>query len=389
MSCRGAPHCSVVAALRLLSGDRIRGYLGGLCGLTRRASGKLQHKQSGKRTMQLGKYFGATVMCLLAVTAVARAGTLEDIRARGTVRCGLVPANPGFAAPDNQGVLNGFDVDFCHAIAAAVLGDDSKILAAPVQPRDALTVLATGGTDVLTHRLTWTFNRDNGTGVEFTAINFYDGQGFIVRKSLGVKSLKELSGASICVTQGTTTELNVADYFKSHDMTYKIVTFNELDAAIRAYDEGRCDAYTNDRSALASRRTGLKAPGDHDILPETISKEPISPLVRQNDAQWAHIVKWTIFATITAEELCLTQANVDEQKATATNPEVKRLLGVGDDLGQKLGLSADWAYRIVKQVGNYAEIFNRNVGNASPIKLTRGANVLWRDGGMIYAPPFR
>lgn len=332
-------------------------------------------------------FFGA--MAAAAVWSAAEAATLDDVKARNVVRCGTAPNNPGFAFPDNQGKFRGFDIDFCHALAAAVFGDASKIETRVAEPRDAFTMLTAGTVDVLTHRFTWTYNRDNGSGVEFPMAIFYDGQGFMVRKSLGVKSVNELKGAAICVAQGTTTELNVADYFNAHAMQYKIVAFNGTDATRLAYDEGRCDAWSNDRGSLASRSVALKTPGDHVILPETISKEPIGPVVRQGDDQWSHIVRWTYYATIAAEELGVTSANVDELRKGSTNPEVKRLLGVGDNLGQKLGLSADWAYNVIKAIGNYGEIFDRNIGDKSPLRLGRGLNALWRDGGLMIAPPIR
>ena len=326
---------------------------------------------------------------LLLAAASGHASTLSDVQQRGAVRCGVAVNNPGFAYTDAQGVAHGFDVDLCRAIGAAIFGDPTKVDIRPVQPRDAFTVLTTGGVDVLTHRFTWTFTRDNGTGMEFTQTDFYDGQGFMVRKSMGIKSLTQLNGATICAAQGTTTELNVADWFRQHNLTYKIVTFNGTDATRLAYDDGRCDAWTDDRASMAARRLGLKDPAANVILPETISKEPIGPIVRDNDTQWAHLVKWVIFATIEAEELGLTSANVDEQGKTTSNPEVKRFLGVTDDFGQRLGLSKDWAYNIVKKVGNYGEIFERNVGEKSPIGLTRGLNALWKDGGLMMSPPFR
>lgn len=330
----------------------------------------------------------AALFCVLAA-ASGQASTLSDVQSRGAVRCGVAVNNPGFSYVDVQGVARGFDVDLCRAIAATIFGDPAKIDIKPVQPRDAFTLLTTGGVDVLMHRFTWTYSRDNGTGMEFTQVDFYDGQGFMVRKSLGVKSVGELNGATICAAQGTTTELNIADWFRQHRMTYKIVTFNGTDATRLAYDEGRCDAWTDDRASMAARRLGLKDPGANMILPETISKEPIGPIVRDNDTQWAHVVKWVVFATIEAEELGLTSANVDEQMATTTNPEAKRFLGLSDDFGKKLGLPANWAYKIVKTVGNYGEIFARNVGEKTPIGLGRGLNRLWTDGGLVISPPFR
>ena len=337
--------------------------------------------------------FARTLLPALAaalfVAGAAQGATLDDVKARGVLRCGVGVGVPGFTSPDNQGVYHGFDVDFCHAIAAAVLGDAKKIETTPIEPRDVFPRLTTGAVDVLTHRLTWTYNRDNGGGVEFIGTYFYDGQGFMVPKSLGVTHLAQLKGANICVSQATTTELNIADYFKTHDMPYQIVTFNGPDVAREAYNQGRCDAFSNDRSALAANRLILTKPDDHLVLPEMISKEPIGPVVRQGDQQWSHIVKWTLFATVAAEELGLTQANVDDMRQNSQNPEVKRLLGIGDDLGQKMGLSKDWAYSIIKQVGNYGEIFARNVGAKSPLGLERGTNALWRDGGLMFAPPFR
>lgn len=330
----------------------------------------------------------AALFCAV-VAATGQASTLSDVQHRGAVRCGVAVNNPGFSYVDAQGAERGFDVDLCRAIAAAIFDDPARVEIKPVQPRDAFTLLTTGGVDVLTHRFSWTYSRDNGTGMQFTLVDFYDGQGFMVRKSLGVKSLTKLNGATICAAQGTTTELNVADWFRQHGMTYKIVTFNGTDATRLAYDGGRCDAWTDDRASMAARRLGLREPGANMILPETISKEPIGPVVRDDDTQWAHVVKWVVFATIEAEELGLTPANVDEQKRASTNPEAKRFLGLSDDFSKKLGLPADWAYNIVKTVGNYGEIFDRNVGEKTPIGLSRGLNALWTHGGLMISPPFR
>jgi general L-amino acid transport system substrate-binding protein len=332
-------------------------------------------------------------VCLLggaiAGLNAASAGTLEDVKARGVVRCGVAPNSPGFAFKDAQGNYRGFDIDFCHAIAAAVLGDAKKIELSPLGLRDAFATLASGGVDVLTHRFTWTFNRDNGTGIETVGTVFYDGQGFIVKKSANLKSVKDLNGATICVAQGSTSELNLADYFRARGMKYQTATFADLDEARNAYEAGRCDAWTNDRSNLAARSQGLKNRADHMLLPDTISKEPIGPMVKAGDDPWFHVVRWSVAAIIAAEELGVTSENVDQMRQPGSNPEIKRLLGVGDDLGQKLGLSADWAYNIVKQVGNYGEIFERNVGEKTPLGLSRGANAQWSDGGLLQAPPFR
>ena len=335
----------------------------------------------------------ALAICALAaffaMFAAASAGTLEDVKARGVLRCGVAPNSPGFAAKNAQGNYRGFDVDFCHAIAAAVLGDAKKIELLPLGLRDVFTTLASGGVDVLTHRFTWTFNRDNGTGIQTVIIMFYDGQGFIVRKSANLKSVKDLNGATICVAQGTTTELNIADYFRSRKLSYKLATFADLDEARNAYEVCRFDAWSNDRGSLGALAQGSKNRADHVMLPETISKEPIGPMVRTGDDAWFHVVRWSAAVIIAAEELGVTSANVDQMRQPSSGPEIKRLLGVGDDLGQKLGLSADWAYNIIKQVGNYGEIFERNVGEKTPLQLPRGLNALWTDNGLLQAPPFR
>jgi general L-amino acid transport system substrate-binding protein len=334
--------------------------------------------------------FGAAcvVAATIAMPLTASAGTLDDVKARGVLRCGVAPNSPGFAFKDAQGNYKGFDVDFCHAIAAAVLGDGKKIEAHPLGLRDGFATLASGGVDVLTHRFTWTFNRDNGTGIQTVLTVFYDGQGFFVKKAANIKSVKDLNGATICVAQGSTSELNLADYFRSHNMKYQSATFNDLDEARNAYEAGRCDAWTNDRGNLAARAQGFKNRADHVMLPETISKEPIGPMVKNGDDQWFHIVRWVSSAVIAAEELGVTSTNVDQMRQSG-NPETKRLLGAGDNLGQKLGLSQDWAYNAIKQAGNYGEIFERNVGEKTPLGLTRGPNALWINGGLLMSPPFR
>ena len=339
--------------------------------------------------MRLGRIFVCSMLALVAGAMAASADTLSDVKARGSVRCGTSPNNPGFAFTDNEGHHRGFDVDFCRAIAAAVFGDATKIDLRVVEPRDAFTVLTTSGVDVLTHRFSWSYNRDNGGGVEATLTTFYDGQAFMVRKSLGVKSIADLNGATVCVAQGTTTELNLADYLREHKLDYKIVTFNGSDATRLAYDEGRCDVWTNDRGSLASRGQALKSPSDHVILPEVISMEQVGPYVRDSDARWTHLVRWVGFALIEAETLGIDSANVDELAKSSANPEVKRFLGVSDDLGQKLGLSRDWAHHIVKLIGNYGEVFDRNLGQGSPLHLDRGYNKPWKEGGLLISPPFR
>jgi general L-amino acid transport system substrate-binding protein len=330
---------------------------------------------------------GLGTALLGASAAIAAAGTLDDVKARGMLVCGSNPGLAGFALPDDQGVYKGLDVDGCRAIAAAIFNDPNKVKYLPINAKDRPTILASGQIDVLVRNTTWTLSRETG-GMFFTGINYYDGQGFMVRKKLGVDSALKLDGASICVQQGTTTELNLADYFRAHNIKFEAVVFATDDETVKAYDSGRCDAYTTDASGLYAERLKLSAPDDHLVLPEIISKEPLGPSVRKDDIQWFEIVQWTHYALVTAEELDVTQANVDE-KLKSDNPEIRRLLGVEGDFGKGLGLTNDWAYRIVKAVGNYGESFERNVGQGSPIKIRRGLNALWNKGGLQYAPPIR
>ncbi len=329
------------------------------------------------------------LVAMFVMSAGASAATLDDVKQRGVLHCGTAPNIPGFAFTDDKGARRGFDIDLCRALAAAIFGDADKIKLTPLGPRDAFAALQTGVVDILTHRFTWTYVRDNGGGIEFTLPLFFDGQGFMVKKSLNVKSVNELDGASICLAQGTTTELNVADYFRTRNMRYSIVTFADLDEARRAYEEGRCDAWTNDRANLAARGLGLRNRADHVILPEVISKEPIGPIVRQGDPQWHHIARWTYFALIAAEELGVQSTNAETLRGSTSNPEVKRLLGVDGDLGQRIGLPTGWAYEAIRQVGNYGEIFDRHLGANTRLGLTRGQNALWKDGGLLISPPFR
>jgi general L-amino acid transport system substrate-binding protein len=337
------------------------------------------------------KLLGTLSLAILVVVGLtaAQASTLDDVKQRGKLVCGIAPNIAGFAFTDDKGVVRGFDIEFCRALAAAVLGDPDKIELKPFQPRDAFPQLQNGAVDIITGRFTWTYTRENGTGMSFVMIYNYDGQGFMVRKSSGIKSATELNGATICIGQGTTTELNIADYFRARKMTYQIVSFAELDETRAAYESGRCDAWSNDRNSLAARGLLLKNRDEHVVLPESISKEPIAPIVRKADPQWLDIARWTFNALITAEELGITQANIDEQKAKSENPEVKRILGVIDNLGSKNGLSDDFAYKAIKAVGNYGEIFDRYIGPKTPLGLDRGLNRLWKDGGLLYSPPFR
>ena len=323
----------------------------------------------------------------VAAAFSTEAGTLDQAKTRGQLICGANPGLAGFGLPDDQGVWKGLDVDECRAIAAAILNDPNKVKFLPINAKDRPTILASGEIDVLIRNTTWTLSRQTA-GMFFTGINYYDGQGFMVRKKLGVDSALKLDGASVCVQQGTTTELNLADYFRANNMKLEAVVFATDAETTKAYDSGRCDAYTTDASGLYSERLVMSNPDDHIVLPEIISKEPLGPSVRKDDIQWFQIVQWTHYALITAEELGVTQANVDE-KRKSDNPAIRRLLGVEGSFGEGLGLTNDWAYRIIKHVGNYGEIFERNVGMGSPIKIRRGLNALWSQGGLQYAPPIR
>ncbi|MGB8819435.1 MAG: amino acid ABC transporter substrate-binding protein [Rhizobiaceae bacterium] len=330
----------------------------------------------------------------LAVTAFTSAGaaTLDDVKAKGFVQCGVNVGLAGFSAPDDKGDWTGLDVDFCRAVAAAIFGDGTKVKFTPLSAKERFTALQSGEVDLLARNTTWTINRDTALGLNFIGVNYYDGQGFMInsKKISGVNSALQLSGASVCVQAGTTTELNLADYFKANKMEYSPVVFEKNEEVNAAYDAGRCDVLTTDQSGLYATRLSLAAPDDHVVLPEIISKEPLGPAVRQGDDQWFDIVKWTFNATLNAEELGITQANVDEMTAS-TNPDILRFLGKEADtkIGTDLGLGNEWAYNIVKAVGNYGESFERNVGAGSPLKIARGINALWSKGGLQYAPPVR
>lgn len=335
-----------------------------------------------------GKVWIATLAVLLLWTSGAQAGMLDTVKSRGVVVAGVAGKVPGFSAPDDKGVWRGLDVDFCRALAAAIFNDAEKVKFVPTTTKDRFTMLQTGEIDVLSRNTTWTFERDVQQGLDFAGVLFYDGQGFMVNKKLGVTSAKKLDGASICIQMGTTTEKNVSDYFTANNMKFKPVVFESADESTMIYDSGRCDVYTTDASGLASRRVTLSKPEDHVILPEIISKEPLGPSVRQGDNQWSDLVRWTLFALINAEELGVSSKNVDEM-LQSKNPDIMRLLGVEGNYGEQLGLTKDWVVRIVKHVGNYGEIFDRNVGPNTPIKLERGQNALWTKGGLLYAPPIR
>jgi general L-amino acid transport system substrate-binding protein len=320
----------------------------------------------------------------------ASASTLSDVKAKGFVQCGVNPGLLGFAQPDAAGNWTGFDVDYCRAIAAAIFGDPTKVKYTALNATTRLPALESREIDVLVRNTTWTINRDTAHPLLFRAVNYYDGQGFMVRKGLNVKSALELSGAAICVQAGTTTELNLADYFKANNLQYNPVVFEKLEEVNAAYESGRCDVYTTDQSGLYSLRLSLKNPDEHIILPEIISKEPLGPAVRQGDDQWFNIVSWTAYALVNAEEFGITTANVDEMK-NSPNPDIKRFLGTEEKstIGTDLGLDNAWAYNIIKAVGNYGEVFERNLGQASPLKIQRGLNALWNKGGIQYAPPVR
>jgi general L-amino acid transport system substrate-binding protein len=329
----------------------------------------------------------ALLLIVLGITS-ATAETLEAVKSRGVLNCGSNGQLPGFGIPDAQGNWTGFDVDYCRAIAAAIFNDPTKVKFVPLTAKDRFTALQAGDVDVLIRNTTWTSSRDTQLGLNATAVNYFDGQGFIVRKMLKVNSALELGDASVCVQQGTTSELNLADYFRSNRMRLKTVTFATLDEALKAYDSGRCDALTTDASSLYSVRLKVAKADDHVVLPEIISKEPLTPFVRHGDDQWFDIVRWVHFVLLNAEELNVSRANVDEQ-LKSDNPEIRRLLGTEGNFGEQFGLTKDWAYRIIKHVGNYGEIFERNLGQGSPLKITRGLNALWTKGGIQYAPPIR
>ena len=330
----------------------------------------------------------ATAAATIAFVGSAQAGLLEDVKAKGFIQCGVNTGLTGFSALNDKGKWEGFDVDFCRAMSAAVFGDADKVKYTPLTSKERFTALQSGEIDVLSRNTTWTFTRDVNLGLEFIGSNYYDGQGFMVRKDLGVKSARELDGASVCIQTGTTTELNLADYFRTHKMEFNSVVFEKADEIRAAYDAGRCDVYTTDRSGLAAQRSLLKAPEDHLVLPEVVSKEPLGPVVRHGQSEWGDVARWTLYTLIVAEELGITSANVDSMKSSK-NPEVLRLLGIEGEMGKQLGVSADWAYNIVKQVGNYSEVYERHVGVNTPLKLERGINALWTQGGLMYAPPFR
>ncbi len=347
-----------------------------------------------KRFYKPGLVAGLSIMAAAAAAvttlsaAPAKADRLADVKKAGILHCGVVPGVPGYAFPNKEGKMVGFDVDLCKAIAAAVLGDANKIKTTKMKLPVAFNAMKAGTVDVVTHRFTWTFGRDVGQGLDFTRVMVFDGQGFMVRKKLGVKSGKELNGATFCLPAGATTEANVSDYFRIHGMTFKQVTFGSMGEAQKAYDQGRCDVFVTDKFGLGARRLAMTNPAEHMILPETISNEPISPMVGHGDQVWKDIVVWTFNALISAEELGITSKNIDKMRAESTNPFVQRLLGKTGQFGNKIGLGDDWAYNAIKAVGNYGEIWENNFGKHG-LGMARGANELYTNGGLLIAPPFR
>ncbi|MGL4312194.1 MAG: amino acid ABC transporter substrate-binding protein [Paracoccaceae bacterium] len=338
--------------------------------------------------MKISVFAGAVTAASLAA-GLAGAATLDDVKARGELICGSNTGLTGFGAPDANGVYQGFDAALCKAVAAAVLGDPAKVKFVPLTSETRFTALASGEVDLLARNSTWTYSRDGDLKLDFVAVNYYDGQGFMVKKDLGVASAKELDGATICIQTGTTTELNLADFFKANNITYTPVTVADDSEAQRQYVAGACDAFTTDASGLAATRATLADADNHIILPEIISKEPLGPAVRHGDNQWGDVVRWTFYALVAAEEKGITQANIEEVASTTQDPEVKRLLGLEGDMGVMLGLDNDWAKRAISAGGNYGEIFAANIGEGTPIGLARGLNALWTQGGLQYAPPFR
>jgi len=326
-----------------------------------------------------------TVSALLLPVSSLMAGTLEDVKSRGELKCGIAQQLPGFAYANEKGEFSGFDVDFCRGLAAAV-GVKVKFVA--LSAKERFPALQSGEVDVLYRNTTWTFSRDVNLGFDFVGVNYYDGQGFMVRKKTKIKTAKKLKGATVCVNTGTTTELNLADYFRANNMKYKAVLFEKAEEVRKAYEAGRCDVHTTDASGLAAQRSAMADPKSHVILPEIISKEPLGPAVRHGDNKWGDVVRWVLNAHIVAEEKGITMKNVGKM-ASSQDPEVQRMLGATGSLGADLGLSADFAANAIKAVGNYGEIFERNVGAKTPLALSRGQNALWSNGGLLYAPPFR
>jgi general L-amino acid transport system substrate-binding protein len=330
----------------------------------------------------------AILAALLSLGAGAHAQILKAVKDRGTLNCGVSEGVNGFSARDGNGKWTGFDVDFCRAIAAAIFNDATKVNYVPLDANRRFEALQSGTIDVLSRNTTWTISREVNLGLEFAATNFYDGQGFLVRRDMNKETALDLSDTKVCVQTGTTTELNLADYFRVNKILYGLVAASTLDGAIKGYDSGQCNVLTADVSALFGIRLLLSRPDDHVILPDVISKEPLGPVVRQGDTQWFNIVKWVHFAMVNAEELGVTSKNIDDA-LKSENPDVRRLVGIEGDYGERMGLTTDWAARVVRFVGNYGEVYERTVGGGSPLAIPRGINQLWSKGGILYAPPIR
>ena len=357
------------------------------------------------RRFDFGKGVLTVALCMIAGVSAAGAATLDTVKARGHLICGVNPGLLGFAAPDQSGKWAGFDVDFCRAVAAAIFSDPERTEYVPLSADERFGALKAGKVDILSRNSTWTMGRETQLGLTFVGVTYYDGQGFMVARSANVSSALDLGGSKVCVQSGTTTEANLADYFDANNMTYTKVTTATPAETLTAYTDGRCDVVTSDSSQLYALRAKLAAPGDHLILPDVISKEPLGPVVRQGDDQWFNIVKWTHFALLDAEEAGVTKANVDEKRKQAqddktkgaadanykpqVSPDIARLLGVDGTFGEGIGLSNDWAYNVLKQMGNYGEVFDRNIGAGSKLQIARGLNALWTKGGIQYAPPIR
>jgi general L-amino acid transport system substrate-binding protein len=332
---------------------------------------------------------GAAMLCgVMAAPVATAATTLETVKENGHLQCGVTSGLPGFSQPDDKGNWTGIDVDTCRAVAAAIFGDAQAVEFTPLTAKERFTALQSGEIDMLSRNTTWTLTRDASLGLNFTGTNYYDGQGFLINKDLGVTDAKELNGATICIQAGTTTELNLSDYFRANGMEYQPIVFDTSEQTVQGFAAGRCDVLTSDRSQLAALRSKLTDPSSAEILPNTISKEPLGPVVRQGDDQWFNIVKWVLFAQINAEELGITSDNVEDM-LESTNPNVQRLLGTDGDMGAKLGLPDDFGQHVIEQVGNYGEMYDRNVGPDTPLGLDRGLNALWTEGGILYAPPLR
>ena len=338
-------------------------------------------------TAALAGAVAAAALVATATTAHA-ATTLENVKERGRLVCGVSTGLPGFSQPDSDGNWTGIDVDTCRAVAAAVFGDGDKVQFVPLTAKERFTAVQSGEIDVLVRNTTWTLTRDTSLGLNFTGTNYYDGQGFLVKKDLGVDSARQLSGATVCIQAGTTTELNLADYFRKHGMEYQALVFDTSEQTVQGFSSNRCDVLTSDRSQLAALRSKLENPNSAVILPETISKEPLGPVVRQGDDEWFNVVKWVLFTMVNAEEKGITSGNLGDMMGSE-DPGTQRILGTSGDMGEKLGLPADFGAAIVREVGNYGEMYERNVGPDTPLGLSRGVNALWTDGGIMYAPPVR